>query len=454
MANLLEQVTSLAKRRGFVFPGSEIYGGLANSYDFGPLGVQLLKNIRDLWWERFVAFRPDIFPLETSIIMNSRVWEASGHTESFTDALVDCRTCHNRTRADHLIEEKLKDKKVEGKTITELDNLISKHKLKCPTCGNFDWTKAREFNLLFETSIGIVPEKQSKAYLRGETAQGMFVDFKQVLDTMHPTLPFGIAQSGKAFRNEITKGKLIFRTLEFDLAELEYFIKEKEWKKWFDYWKAEIESWVKELGTDQKKLRWRAHTQDELSHYSKRTEDLEYKYPFGFKEWCAVAYRTDYDLKNHMKQSAVDLRYTDSISGERLIPHVIEPTFGISRSLMTLLIDAFHKEKDRVVLKLNPKLSPIKVAVFPLLRNKEKLVDKAKSIYNQLYPNLSTTWDDRGNIGKRYYSQDEIGTPWCVTIDFDTIKDDTVTVRDRDTTKQQRINSSKLLKYFTGKLND
>jgi glycyl-tRNA synthetase len=453
MANLLDQVISLAKRRGFIFPGSEIYGGLANTYDYGPLGAQMLKNIRDWWWERFITQRPDIYPLETSVIMSPRVWEASGHTESFTDALVDCRTCHHRTRADHLIEKNLKEIKVEGKKVNELDKIIKTHKLKCPLCGNFNWTQAREFNLLFETNIGIVPEHRSKAYLRGETAQGMFVDFKQVVETMRPTLPFGLAQSGKAFRNEITKGKFIFRTLEFDLAEFEYFTKEKEWKKWFDYWKEEIESWIIDLGVDKKKLRWRAHTRDELSHYSKRTEDLEYKYPFGFKEWCAVAYRTDYDLKNHMQQSGVDLRYTDPSSGKQLIPHVIEPTFGISRSLMTLLVDAFSQESERVVLKLHPKLAPVKVAVFPLLRNKEKLVNKAMSVYKKLSPNLPATWDDRGNIGKRYYSQDEIGTPWCITIDFDTLKDDSVTVRDRDTMQQDRINSKKLLKYFRDKLN-
>lgn len=448
MANLLDQISALAKRRGFVFPGSQIYGGLANTYDYGPLGSELLKNIRDWWWERFVTTRPEIYGLETSIIMSPRVWEASGHTESFSDALIDCRNCHNRTRADHLIEDQVKNEKAEGKSLKQLGAMIDKHKLKCPTCGKFNWTKPREFNLLFETNIGIVPEKQSKAYLRGETAQGMFVDFKQVIDSMRPKVPFGIAQSGKAFRNEITKGKFTFRTLEFDLAEFEYFITKDQWEEWFEYWKQETQKWATDLGVAKNKLRWRPHTKDELSHYSRRTEDLEYQYPFGFKEWFAVAYRTDYDLKNHMQQSGVDLHYTDPVSEKKFIPHVIEPTFGLSRSVVTLLIDAYHQEKDRVVLKLHPRLAPYKVAVFPLLRNKKQIVDKAKQVFDLISPNFSTIWDDRGNIGKRYYSQDEIGTPWCLTIDFDSLEDDTVTVRDRDSTKQERIAISKLTEYI------
>ena len=448
MANLLDEVVALAKRRGFVFPGSEIYGGLANTYDYGPLGSELLKNLRDWWWQRFVTQRPEIYGLETSIIMNPKVWEASGHTHSFTDALIDCRKCQTRTRADHLIEEGIKGTKVEGKTLEELETLIQTNRLTCPNCGAFDWTKPREFNLLFETHIGIVPESQSKAYLRGETAQGMFVDFKQVVDTMRPTLPFGIAQSGKAFRNEVTKGKFTFRTLEFDLAEFEYFIRQSEWEKWFEYWKEEVERWATDLGIDKKKLRWRAHGKEELSHYSLRTEDLEYEYPFGFKEWCAVAYRTDYDLKNHMQHSGADLRYKDPISGELFIPHVIEPTFGLSRSIVTLLVDGFHKEKDRVILKLHPRLAPIKVAVFPLLRNKENIVVKARSVFDHLKTNQAAVWDDRGNIGKRYYSQDEIGTPYCVTIDFKTLDDDTVTVRDRNSMQQERVTIGKLQTYF------
>jgi glycyl-tRNA synthetase len=454
--DLMKNVVALAKRRGFIFPGSELYGGLANTYDYGPLGVELLRNIRNLWWQSFVTQRPDIYGVETSILMNPRVWEASGHTRSFTDALIECKHCHNRTRADLLIEnffaKKKQPLKVEGKSTEELQELILKEQINCPVCGQFDWTEPREFNLLFETHVGIVPENQSLAYLRGETAQGMFVNFKQILDTIQPRLPFGLAQSGKAFRNEITLGQQVFRTLEFDLAELEYFIEAKDWKKQFELWKTAVENFALSLGVSKKKLRWRPHTKQELSHYSQRTEDLEYEFPFGFKEWFAVAYRTDYDLKNHMAQSGVDLNYTDPDTGKKFIPHVIEPTFGLSRSLLVLLIDAYHQAQDRLILKLEPKLAPYKLAVFPLLANKPNLIKKAKQVFtlvSSLYP---TAWDDHGNIGKRYYRQDEIGTPWCLTIDFDTLKDDTLTVRDRDTAKQTRVKINQLAKYFQEKL--
>lgn len=448
----LDKIVSLAKRRGFIYPGSEIYGGLANTYHYGPLGAQLLKNIRDFWWGRFVTSRSDMYGLETSVLMNPKVWEASGHTKSFADVLIECRSCHTRTRADHLIEDSLKDTKVEGKSLEELAELVDKHHLVCPECGKFDWTSPRKFNLLFETTIGIVPENQSLAYLRGETAQGMFVDFPIILQTMRPKLPFGLAQMGKVFRNEITKGKFTFRTLEFDLAEFEFFTREAEWEKWFEYWKQEVEQFAIDLGVEKSKLRWRPHTTEELSHYSRRTEDLEYEFPFGHKEWFAVAYRTDFDLSNHMKQSGEDLRYTDPDTGEKFIPHVIEPTFGLSRTLTTVLIDAYHEEKDRVILKLHPRLAPVKVAVFPLLRNKPELVEKARAVYQLLKPALVTVWDDRGNIGKRYYAQDEIGTPWCVTVDFETLKDDTVTVRDRDSAVQVRIAISKLVEYIEDQL--
>lgn len=450
--DLMDKITSLSKRRGFIYPGSEIYGGLANTWDYGPLGSLLKRNIENHWWDFFVTRRQDIFGLETSILMNPRVWESSGHTESFTDALIDCKECQIRARADHLIEEQVKGAKAEGKSLEELSQIIKKEKVKCPNCGESNWTDPREFNLLFETNVGIVPEKQSKVYLRGETAQGMFVDFRKVLDSMSPKLPFGIAQSGKVFRNEVTKGKFIFRTLEFDLAEFEYFVKEDEWEKWFDYWKKETENWMDELGVEKKKTRWRKHTKDELSHYSKRTEDLEYEFPFGFKEWTAVAYRTDYDLSNHMEKSGQDLRYEDPKTGEKFIPHVVEPTFGISRTFMVVLMDAYKKDGDRTYLSLDPKLAPYKVAVFPLLSNKEELVEKANGVFEELSDRYSTAWDDRGNIGKRYFAQDEIGTPFCVTIDFDTLEDDSVTIRDRDTTKQERVKVNSLKKWLDERL--
>ncbi len=450
--DVFKQVTALAKRRGFIFPGSEIYGGLANTYDYGPLGVELLRNLRNLWWEFFVTRRENIYGLETSVLMNPKVWQASGHTASFADALIECKNCHQRTRADHLIENKLKDQKVEGKELEELEAIIKAKKITCPNCGQFDWTPIKKFNLLFETKVGIVPENQSQVYLRGETAQGMFVDFKQVLDTFSPRLPFGLAQSGKCFRNEITQGQQVFRTLEFDLAEFEFYIKESEWEKWFEYWQKEMEAFAAVLGVDKKKLRWRQHGKEELSHYSKRTEDLEYEFPFGFKEWFGCAYRTDFDLKNHMEKSGADLRYTDPDTHEKFIPHVIEPTFGLSRTLLVLLIDAYQEDKDRVVLKINPKLAPYKVAVFPLLANKPELTKVARKIFEDLSKEMAVRWDDNGNIGKRYRRQDEAGTPWCVTVDFDTLKDETVTVRDRDTMKQERIKISKLIPYFKEKL--
>ncbi|MEK7622738.1 MAG: glycine--tRNA ligase [Patescibacteria group bacterium] len=449
--DLFKQVTALAKRRGFIFPGSEIYGGLANTYDYGPLGVELLRNLRNYWWEFFVSTRENIYGLETSVLMNPKVWEASGHTSSFTDALIECKQCHTRTRADHLIEDKLKTK-VEGKSLAELNEIITTKKIACPACGQFNWTEAKKFNLLFETHIGIVPENKSLAYLRGETAQGMFVDFKQILDTFAPKLPFGLAQSGKVFRNEITKGQQVFRTLEFDLAEFEYYIDAKTWEKEFEYWQSEIEKFAVSLGVNKKKLKWRAHDQKELAHYSKRTEDLEYEFPFGFKEWFACAYRTDFDLKNHMEKSGVDLRYTDPYTQEKFIPHVIEPTFGLSRSILVLLTEAYTEEKDRVVLKLTPRLAPFKVAVFPLLPNKPELVTAARQVFKLLSPKFTTAWDDGGNIGKRYRRQDEAGTPWCITVDFDSLKDKAVTVRDRDTMKQERIKIDQLVNYFQEKL--
>jgi len=454
--DLMKKVVALAKRRGFIFPGSAIYGGLANTYDYGPFGIELLRNIRNFWWQYFVSSRPEIYGLETSILMNPKVWESSGHTQSFTDALIECKQCHIRTRADHLIEnyfhKKKKEIKVEGKSSEELNEIILKEEINCPSCGKSDWTPPREFNLLFETKVGIVPENQSKIYLRGETAQGMFVDFKQILDTISPKLPFGLAQSGKAFRNEITQGQNVFRTLEFDLAEFEYYIKQENWEKTFEYWKEEINKFVSDLGVKKANLRWRPHDKNELSHYSQRTEDLEYKFPFGFKEWYAIAYRTDFDLKNHMEKSGVDLQYTDPKTNQKFIPHVIEPTFGLSRTILVLLTDAYTEEKDRVFLKLSPKIAPFKVAVFPLLANKPELIKKAKTVFNSLKDKYHTAWDNHGNIGKRYRRQDEVGTPWCITIDFDTLKDDTVTIRHRDTMKQERINIKKLNKYFQEKL--
>ena len=442
----MNDVVALAKRRGFVFPGSEIYGGLANTYDFGPLGVELLRNILNQWWDFFVTQRNDMYGLDTSILMSPKVWDASGHTASFTDALIDCKSCKTRTRADHLIEDftekKGQEEKVEGKTPEELTEMINDLEIPCASCGKRDWTEVRSFNLLFETNIGIVEKSQSLAYLRGEIAQGMFVNFKNVLNTMRPKLPFGIAQTGKAFRNEITLGNFIFRTLEFNLAEFEYFFDpEKEnWEELFAKWQSVMMEFAMSMGLAEDKLRWRTHTDEERSHYSTRTEDIDYEFPFGFKEMFGLAYRTNFDLKNHMDKSGVDLRYTDPYDPQRkFIPHVIEPTFGINRIFLAILAQSYTTEGDRTYLKLPNKLAPYKVAVFPLVKNKPEIVGKAQDVFEVLSKKTATTWDDRGNIGKRYMAQDEIGTPFCVTVDYQTLEDGTVTLRDRDNTEQERL---------------
>ena len=456
----MKDLISLTKRRGFIFQGSEIYGGLANTYDFGPLGVELLRNIKSYWWDYFVTKHPEIFGLDSSILMSPKVWEASGHTQGFSDALIDCKNCQNRTRADHLIEDNAKKKgeeiKVEGISIEELSNIINDKKIKCPNCGISDWTDAREFNLLFETNIGIVKESESKAYLRGEIAQGMFTNFKNVIQTMRPKLPFGIAQSGKAFRNEITLGNFIFRTLEFNLAEFEYFIDpdKQKWEEVFENWKEEMFNFATSLGLSKDNLKWRTHTDDERVFYSSKTEDLDYNFPFGgFKEMFGLAYRSDFDLKNHMEKSGVDLNYQDPYDNSRkFIPHVVEPTFGINRIFLAVLAESFKKDGDRVYLDLPHFLAPYKIAVFPLLANKQELSDKADEVSKFLSQKYSIITDERGNIGKRYFTQDEIGTPYCVTIDFDSINDNAVTVRDRNTAKQERIGIDKLEDYFNTKL--
>lgn len=453
---MMEKIVSLCKRRGFVFPSSEIYGGLANAYEYGPAGVELKKNIADAWWQFFVRGRQDMVGLDSSIILHPKTWEASGHVGSFADAMIDCKNCKYRTRADHLIEEALPDMKVEGKTEAELDKIIQDHKIKCPDCGKFDWTSVRRFNLLFETKIGIVEESQSKVYLRGETAQGIFLSFKNILDSTRVRLPFGVGQMGKSFRNEITKGNFIFRTLEFEQAEIEYFFDPEaaDWEELFETWKKQMWQFVtKTLGIKEENLRWRAHSDEERSFYSKRTEDMEYNFPFGFKELWGLAYRTDYDLKQHMKFSGADLSYTDPQSGKKIVPHVIEPAVGINRLMAMVLLDAYREDEDRVYLALPPRLAPYKVAVFPLLSNKPQLVEKAKEIFGMLAPHFTTAWDDRGNVGKRYYSQDEIGTPFCITVDFDTVeKDGCVTVRNRDTKEQPRVKIGELKDYISNAL--
>ncbi|OGH51076.1 MAG: glycine--tRNA ligase [Candidatus Levybacteria bacterium RIFCSPLOWO2_12_FULL_37_14] len=453
--NLMDKITALCKRRGFIFSGSEIYGGLANTYDYGPAGTELLRNIRNLWWDTFVHKRSDIVGLDASVISHQEIWKASGHTSGFADAMIDCKSCKLRMRADHLIEDKTRNK-VEGKSLQELDEIIKNDKkIVCPNCGKHDWTNVRKFNLLFPVNLGIIEGDQSLAYLRGETAQGMFINFKNIVDSSRVKLPFGIAQLGKSFRNEITPGNSVFRTLEFELAEIEYFFdpKEQEWEKLFEDWKKSMWEFVaKTLGVDEKNLQWREHDDKERSFYSKKTEDLEYKFPFGFKELWGLAYRTDYDLQQHAKFSNKDLSIVDPQTGKKIMPHVIEPAVGINRILLMVLSDFYTEEEGRIVLKLNPKLAPYKAAVFPLLANKSELVEKAKKIYKDLSLHFVTVFDGRGNIGKRYFAQDEVGTPFCITIDFETLENDTVTIRDRDTMNQERVKISELANLIKAKI--
>ncbi len=458
----MEKITALAKKRGFVFPGSAIYGGLANSWDFGPLGTELKNNLRDWWWKRFVHSRSDMVGIDAAIMMNPKVWETSGHVANFNDAMIDCKSCKARHRADHLIEDKFPEMKVDGLDPKELTAIIVDKEIQCPKCGKKDFTDARTFNLLFQTSIGKTESDKQTLYLRGEIAQAMFVNFKHVLETSRKRVPFGIASVGKAFRNEITPGNFIFRTLEFDLMEFEYFIREENWETQFEYWLSEMNNWLGDIGFNPESTRVREHTQDELSFYSKRTVDIEYNTPFGWKEMFGLAYRTDYDLSVHTEKSKVDLRYTDPNSGEKFIPHVIEPTFGLSRLTLMALLEAYNeesvatadgKEETRVVMKFHPRIAPFKIAVLPLSK-KPDLQELAKTLETQLSKRWHTDYDETQSIGRRYRRQDEIGTPYCVTVDFDSLEDKAVTVRDRDSMKQDRIAIDKLEQYFQEKLSD
>lgn len=455
--DLMEKVVSLCKRRGFVFNGSEIYGGLANTWDLGPLGVELKNNVLRAWWKFFVHSRRDIVGIDAAILMNPKVWQASGHVESFNDAQIDCKECKKRFRADHLIEDALKDVKVEGLSTQDLKKLIDENHIKCPSCGAKNFTDVRTFNLLFQTHIGPVANDTEPIFLRGEIAQGMFVNFKNVLETSRKKIPFGIASAGKAFRNEITPGNFIFRTLEFDLMEFEYFIKEEMWKEKFDYWLSEMHNWLERVGINKKNTRVREHTAEELSHYSKKTVDIEYNTPFGWKELYGLAYRTDFDLKNHIEKSGADLNYFDPETGEKYIPHVIEPTFGLSRTLLMLLLDAYDEEEvedakgnkeTRIVLRLKPEIAPFRAAILPLMK-KPELLKKADEVFESLKNSFALDYDVTGSIGKRYRRQDEIGTPYAITIDYDSLEDDTVTVRDRDTLKQDRVKISELHSVLT-----
>ena len=431
----MDKIVSLCKRRGFVYPGSEIYGGLSNSWDFGPLGVEVKNNFKNLWWRNFVHRREDILGLDSALIMNSKVWEASGHVEGFSDPLRECQNCHIRLRQDVIDEFNFEQS-------TCLKSKDKKH----------SWGEIKQFNLMFKTHIGSVEDSSTIVYLRPETAQGMFVDFKNVLSSFPRNLPFGIAQIGKAFRNEITTGNFLFRLRELEQMEIEYFISppktDADWLKHFELWRSEMWKWFEIVGIDKDKVHEHEIPDGERAHYSKRTIDFEFDYPFGLKELYGLAYRTDFDLNRHQDYSGQDLSYKDSEAGESIIPHVIEPTWGVDRTFLAILLSSYFEDGKRVLLKLKPQIAPYKIAVFPLVANKNELIAKAKDLYLRLKSKFTTVWDDRGNIGKRYFSQDEIGTPWCVTIDYETIKDESVTVRDRDTTKQIRIKIDSLTDYF------
>ena len=439
---ILQKITSLCKRRGFVFPSSEIYGGWEASYDFGPLGAEMLRNLRNLWWEEFVHKQENIVGLDGAIISHPRVWEASGHVESFADAMVEDLVNHKRYRADHVIDEALGINS-DGMSLKEMDVLIEENKILSPDGNKF--SKARKFNNLVEVQVGTLENEKTTAYLRGETCQPIFYNYQLVKNSMRKKLPFGIAQIGKAFRNEIKVGPFFHRTREFEQMELEMYLNPKEADTYFQHFKDWSMRWLISLGLDEKKLRLREQEFKERAHYNKIATDGEYKYPFGWKEFLGIHYRGDWDLKRHGEFSNNDFTYKDEETGESYIPHVVEFSIGLNRLMLVLLFDASYEDEDRVILKLNPKISPFRAAVFPLVRNKPELVEKAWEIFLDLRSKgIYVDWDDRGNIGKRYLSQDEIGTPYCITIDYQTLEDATVTVRDRDTTKQKRVSIKEL----------
>lgn len=451
----MEKIVSLAKRRGFIFQGSEIYGGLAGTWDYGHLGLELKKNIERLWWRQFVSGREDMYGIDSAILMNSRVWEASGHVGGFNDPLVEDKKTKKRYRADHLLEEVGVDPT--GMTIVQMGEMIESRKIMSPD-GN-PLSEPQQFNMMFKTSTGSVDGADIPVYLRPETAQGMFVNFKNTLDAYHPKLPFGIGQIGKAFRNEIAPRDFIFRVRELEIMELEYFVKESEWGSAFDLWLHEMRTWFASLGFAPEDIKEVEIPDGERAHYSKRTVDFHFKYPHKFDEIGGLAYRTDFDLKNHIEHSGVDLSYLDQESNTKLVPHVIEPTFGLGRHVMAVLAKAYTEDElgggARVFLKFPKHLAPVRAAVFPLLKNKPELVAKAREVYTMLkkeIPNIM--WDDNGNVGKRYRRQDEIGTPHTITIDFDTLgesgeeKKDTVTVRDRDTGEQTRLSVNELAAFL------
>ena len=458
----MEKIVALCKRRGFVYPGSEIYGGLANTWDYGPLGVELKNTIKQLWWKTFVQRRRDMVGIDAGILMHPKVWEASGHVNNFNDPLVDCKTCKARFRADHLIEDKL-GQHAEGKSPEEMSAMIAGANMACPRCGNRTLTEARQFNMMFRTTIGPVEETGVSVYLRPETAQAMFVQYKNIVATSRVKLPFGVAQIGKSFRNEITPGNFIFRDIEFEQMEIEYFVRPEEGAGRFEDWVEAMWGWVDLIGVDRNRLRVREHAQEELSHYSSRTIDFEYDFPgMGWKELYGLANRTDFDLSQHQAVSGEDLTYFDQVTNSRFMPHVLEPTFGVDRTFLVLLLDAYDEEETvdvngkpdtRVLLRLHPRVAPYKAAILPLMK-KPELAEPARALFDRIEAETPylVDYDETGNIGKRYRRQDEIGTPFCMTFDFDSIEDQAVTVRDRDTTEQHRLPIEQVVAFLREKV--
>ncbi|HNV96894.1 MAG TPA: glycine--tRNA ligase [bacterium] len=453
----MNKIISFCKRRGFVYPSSEIYGGFAAVYDYGPYGVELLNNIKRFWWKHMVQFTDNIIGLDSAIFMHPKIWEASGHVSGFSDPLAECKKCHFRFRVDTFLEE-MGVSADEKMSLEQIDNLFRKNidKIKCAKCGSSEFTEIKKFNLLVESNLGNFSSDFDKdpVYLRGETCQGIYVNYKNVLDSTRVKIPFGIAQIGKAFRNEITARQFIFRTREFEQMEMQYFVNPKDEMKEYKKWKECRWNYYLDMGIKEENLRWYKH--ENLVFYAKEAYDIEYNFPFGFKELEGVHARGNYDLSQHSKFSGQDLSYTDPITSKKFIPHIVESSVGVNRTFLALISEAYTEENIendvRIVLKLKPELAPIKIAVFPLLKNKQELVKKALGIFNDLKKIYMCEFDDNGNIGKRYRRQDEIGTPYCVTIDFDTLEKEEVTVRDRDTMKQEKIKIENLIDYFKLKI--
>ena len=458
MVKDMETIVNLCKSRGYIYPGSEIYGGLANTWDYGPLGVELKNNVKKLWRKKFIQEKKDIVGLDAAILMNPETWVASGHVSGFSDPLIDCKECKTRHRADKLIEEWAHENKqdiiADGWTDEQMVKFIEDNKIPCPNCGKTNFTSIRKFNLMFKTFQGVTEDSTATVYLRPETAQGIFVDFKNVLRTTRKKMPMGIAQIGKAFRNEITPGNFTFRTREFEQMELEFFCKPGTDLEWFKYWKEFCENWLLSLGMKKENIRLRDHSKEELVFYSKATTDIEFNFPFGWGELWGIADRTDYDLTQHMNHSKQDLSYLDPETNERYVPYVIEPSLGADRVTLAFLCNAYDVEDlgegdSRVVLHLHPALAPYKVAILPLSK---KLGEKANEIFDKLSKRFSCDYDEAGSIGKRYRREDEIGTPYCLTVDFDTLEDNQVTIRDRDTMEQVRIPIDEVENYINEKI--